>query len=100
MNQNSRKLEAKKDGKPCYSIWLEPDFVKLTEALKELHPENRKLCIVTDSAVAKLYAEPVKKILEECCKKVSLYVFPAGEEHKTLDTVRSLYEHLDRKSVV
>ncbi len=98
MNQNSRKLEVKKDGKPCYSIWLEPDFVKLTEALKELHPENRKLCIVTDSAVAKLYAEPVKKILEECCKKVSLYVFPAGEEHKTLDTVRSLYEHLIREA--
>lgn len=98
MNQNSRKLDVKKDGKPCYSIWLEPDFIKLPQALKELCPENRKLCIVADSTVANLYAKPVKKILEQCCKKVSLYVFPAGEEYKTLDTVRSLYEHLIREA--
>ena len=27
-------------------------------------------------------------------RKLSIFVFPAGEEHKTLDTVRNLYEYL------
>lgn len=97
MNQNSRKLDVKKDGAYCYSIRLEPDLAGLSEALSELHPANRKICIVADSTVAGLYADAVRKVLEECCRQVSLYVFPAGEEHKTLDTVRGLYEYLIRE---
>jgi 3-dehydroquinate synthase len=60
---------------------------------------------VTDDAVAPLYAEELKQVLESCCKKVSLFVFKTGESNKTLDTVRALYEHLilekfDRKDML
>lgn len=98
-------IDVKRDGKYSYSIYLEPDFGRLAEALRPLKTENRKLCIVSDSTVAELYAGPLQKVLEDVCAEVSLFVFPAGEEHKTLDTVRNLYEHLilnqfDRKDML
>lgn len=105
MNHKNRKIDINRDGKYCYSICLEPDFLALPEALTSFHMSGRKLCIVTDSAVEKLYAAELKKVLEGCCAKVSVFIFPAGEEHKTLDTVRTLYEHLilnqfDRKDML
>ena len=52
-----------------------------------------------------MYLEEVREILAGCCSRVSVFTFPAGEEHKNLDTVRALYEHLieehfDRKDVL
>ena len=103
---NEKKiLEVKKDGVYSYSIYLEPDFQGLKEALLPRQTEKKKLCIVTDTNVLALYAEALKDVLENCCKEVTVFSFPAGEEHKTLDTVRSLYEHLilhhyDRKDLL
>ncbi len=103
---NEKKiLEVKKDGVYSYSIYLEPDFQGLKEALLPLQTEKKKLCIVTDTNVLALYAEALKDVLENCCKEVTVFSFPAGEEHKTLDTVRNLYEHLilhhyDRKDLL
>ncbi|MBS6395546.1 MAG: 3-dehydroquinate synthase [Clostridiales bacterium] len=99
------KIQVKRDGSCSYTIWLEPDFEHLAEALEPFHTEKKKLCIVTDSTVDQLYTEALKKKLEEICGSVSLFVFPAGEEHKTLYTVRDLYEHLilekfDRKDML
>lgn len=103
--RSSRKLEVKRDGRACYEIWLEPDLQALPEALTALGVEKKRLCIVTDASVAELYAGRLREILTGCCAEVSLFVFPAGEEHKTLDTVRRLYEHLilhkyDRKDML
>ena len=105
MEKKTRKIDVKRDGRFCYRIWLEPDFENLAEALKELGTEKKKLCIVTDTSVAELYAGQLREVLQPCCKSVSLFVFPAGEEHKTLDTVRKLYEYLilekyDRKDML
>ena len=36
----------------------------------------------------------MESVIKPCCRQVISYVFPAGEEHKTLDTVRKLYETL------
>lgn len=99
------KIDVNRDGKYCYSIFLKPDFSYLGEALKSLDVEKRKLCIVSDSIVAELYADSLRKVLELSCAQVSLFVFPAGEANKTLDTVRKLYEHLilerfDRKDML
>lgn len=94
MNKAETKIDVKKDGKYSYSIWLEPDFGKLGSALKPLYTEHRKLCIVSDDTVAALYGDALKAALEPACAKVSLFTFPAGEASKTLDTVRTLYEHL------
>ena len=88
-----------------YAIYLEPDFQGLGYALADLETKERKICIVADSTTAELYLEPLKAALQGCCARVTSFVFPAGEEHKTLDTVRALYEHLilekfDRKDLL
>ena len=98
-------MDVKKDGQFCYHIYLEPDFAKLPEAVEPLNIKERKLCIVSDSTTAELYGAELKEILKETCTYVSMFVFPAGEVNKTLNTVRDLYEHLilekfDRKDML
>ena len=98
-------MDVKKDGQFCYHIYLEPDFAKLPEAVEPLNIKERKLCIVADSTTAELYGAELKEILKETCTYVSMFVFPAGELNKTLNTVRDLYEHLilekfDRKDML
>ena len=84
---------------------MEPSFEKLTEEVNKFHLSERKICIVTDTNVAPLYLEEVKERLSKCCKKISYFVIPAGEENKNLDTVKKIYEHLilehfDRKDML
>ena len=98
-------MDVKKDDQFCYHIYLEPDFAKLPEAVEPLNIKERKLCIVADSTTAELYGAELKEILKETCTYVSMFVFPAGEVNKTLNTVRDLYEHLilekfDRKDML
>ena len=105
MSEKGRVLPVRKDGAFCYSIVLEQSFEELAEQVCALQVEGRKICIVTDSQVGPLYADQVKKELEKVCRRVTVYTIPAGEAHKTLDTVRGVYEHLilehfDRKDLL
>ncbi len=100
-----RSLPVKRDGEFCYSIVLGQDFGKLSAEAQTLGIENRKICIVTDGRVGPLYGEEVRRELLKVCKDVFVYTVEAGEEHKTLDTVRGLYEylivnHFDRKDLL
>lgn len=79
---------------PVYNIVLETSFEKLEEQVTALGTSGKKLCIVTDSNVAGLYLEEVTARLKKCCREVHSFIFPAGEEHKNLDTVRDLYTRL------
>ena len=88
------RLDVKKDGQFCYSIRFERDFVYLAEEIAALGFQGHKLCVVTDSNVAPLYLETVKNELGKKFDKVFDFVIPAGEQHKTLDNVMKLYEHL------
>ncbi len=90
----SNCMAVSRDGKPIYNIVMEPDFKALKREVDKLGVGDRNLCIVTDSNVAAFYLNEVKDILEGCCKRVSVFTFPAGEEYKTLETVQKLYEHL------
>jgi len=99
------RISVCRDGLRIYDIVLEHSFRGLKAELKKLAIQDRKICIVTDSNVAGLYLDEVKEILAACCKNVSVFVFPAGEENKNLETVRKLYEHLiaenfDRKDML
>ncbi len=101
----SKRLNVYKDQKPIYDIVMEPSSEKLTEEVNKFHLSERKICIVTDTNVAPLYLEEVKERLSKCCKKISYFVIPAGEENKNLDTVKKIYEHLilehfDRKDML
>ena len=64
MSEEIKKALTVKTGqKTSYDIYLEENFDGITEAVKVLEPENRKICIVTDSTVASLYLTPVKAVL-------------------------------------
>ena len=88
------RLDVKKDGQFCYSICFGKDFSCLSEEIENLGFLGHKLCIVTDSNVAPIYLEVVKRTLEEKFEQVCTFILPAGEQNKTLDNVKKLYEHL------
>lgn len=83
-----------RSGAPIYDIALEPDFGRLRHEVSALGTAGKRICVVTDSNVANLYAEEVRELLSGVCRQTEVFVFPAGEEQKNLDTVRRLYEFL------
>ncbi|MDE7277945.1 MAG: 3-dehydroquinate synthase [Lachnospiraceae bacterium] len=101
----ANRLTINYEKKPCYDIVFASDFSGLLEELQDFNIEERKTAIIADSNTVSLYGEEVKSILEGHCKKVILYSFPAGEAHKTLDTVKDIYKTLieekyDRKDLL
>lgn len=77
------------------------EHIKTALKLKE-DPEtgklkNKKICIVTDKNVDPLYAgekQPLMQSLRNAGFDVHKYVFPGGEEHKSLSTVEKILEYL------
>lgn len=101
----SERITINYEKKPCYDIVFEKDFCELLQELEKLGISERKVCVITDSHVAGLYGDEVMEILTNHCKKNVLYQFTAGEENKTLDTVRGAYQFLieekfDRKDLL
>lgn len=90
----SERITINYEKKPCYDIVFSKSFDSLGDELEKLNIYERKICIITDSIVAKLYAEPIMQLLEGKCKKIILHIFPAGEANKTLDTVKAAYKVL------
>lgn len=95
----SNRLAINKDKKFCYDIVLEHDFSKLPEELTRLEWDlkEKKACIVTDSNVEKFYGKELVNLLSPLFDRVELFSFPAGEEHKNLETVQNLYTVLIEK---
>lgn len=101
----SDRMTVHQNGHAIYEIVMEKSFGRLEEELKSLNTVGRKLCIVTDSNVAPLYLEEVKRAVGSVGSQTDVFLFEAGEEYKTLDTVRNLYELLiqhkyDRKDML
>jgi len=90
----AQRLPILYDKKPCYDIVFSQSFDDLWFDLEEIGIGERKIMIVTDSNVRPLYAEALCKELSEKCTKCSIFSFPAGEENKTLDTVKEAYKQL------
>lgn len=80
--------------KPCYDIVYTKDFALLADELEALDTSERKIAVIADSNTQKLFGIQVMEELAKCCKKVIMYVFPAGEKSKTLDTVKDIYKAL------
>ena len=73
--------------------------------LETLQATERRICIITDSNVEKLYVHEILNQIKDKCKKAEVFSFPAGEANKTLDTVREIYaflikENFDRKDLL
>ncbi len=86
------------DHAPLYPILLEESFDGLRSLVHSLHMDGRKICLVSDSNVAPLYAKEVLGLLEKEGFFCVSFTFPAGEASKNLDTVAALYEFLIENS--
>ena len=65
----------------------------------------RRVIMVSDENVMPLYGQDVRRSLERAGFTPHVVTLPAGEEHKTLDVVRGLYDefiaaHIDRQTPV
>ena len=101
----SRIINVLYQNKPCYDIYIEDSFGALVDALEPFALADRKVCIVTDSNVNPLYGAEVEDMIGAISGECVRYVFPAGEESKTLDTVKEIYEflignHFNRKDLL
>lgn len=88
-----------------YPIYFAHSFNDLEKAVEENGLSGRKLCIITDSNVSKIYTEKIKSALENYFESVFVYTFDAGEKSKNLNTISDFYSfflenHIDRKTVV
>lgn len=81
------------DNQSSYEIHMEPGILgRCGEEIRPLLPRAVRALVITDSNVAPLYGETVRASLEQAGFAAALHIFPAGEEHKTLDTVAAMLE--------
>ena len=87
-------IEVKKDRRFAYRIWPSSSFDALAQRMEELDCADRRIAVITDSNVEKLYLDEVTEALRPVCRSISGYVIPAGEPNKNLDEIRKIYVHL------
>lgn len=88
-----------------YPIYIKNNFDELLNAFKNISLYNKKICIITDTNVEKIYIKEILDILEGNFSKICYYSFKAGEQSKNLDTINKFYEFLlnnqfDRQSAI
>ena len=94
LEAKQNRLTICQNKKPCYDILYAADFGMLGEECDRLACANRRAAIITDSHVAPLYAAQLQEALNGHVAASLVYEIPAGEEYKTLDTVRDIYRFL------
>ena len=79
-------------GENGYDILIERGLLESAgEYIRKITKANKAL-VITDTNVAKLYGDRVKKSLEENGFETFLFSFPAGETSKNLSTVTDMIE--------
>lgn len=101
----AKRMTVNVPGRVNYDIVIRDDFHTLAEELEVFEIAAKKLCIITDSNVGALYADTLVKELASHCREIHVFTFPAGEEHKNLNTVQDAYRFLiahrfDRKDML
>ncbi len=91
--------------KPCYDIVFENDFSLLKDEIEKLGFKDRKIAIITDSNVEKLFKNDICDLLSGISDTVVSYSIPAGENNKNLDEIKKIYEflierHFDRHDLL
>lgn len=94
---NTERISIFFEKKPCYDILFSQNFDDLFPELEQLDVQKKKICIITDSVVEKMYGGDLLKRLDNVCQKAVLFSFPSGEENKNLDTVKDIYTFLIRE---
>ena len=82
-----------------YDIIIEKGIIadcgKYIKAVKEC----RKICLISDTNVFPIYGDTVKTSLEDEGYEVCTYIYPAGEESKTTDTVIKMVEFMSQNEL-
>lgn len=95
-------ITIKRDSKPIYDIKFSDSYEFIKDSIDRDAIKGRKVCVVSDSNVSGLYYNQVKSAIEPLgVSKCISYVFDAGEDNKTTDTIFALIEvlikeHFDR----
>lgn len=77
-----------------YPVLIAPDAIsELPRAIERLDPKPTHILLVGDSNTLPLYGERVQKALG---KTIPTFEIPAGEEHKTLTTISSIWEAMGK----
>lgn len=83
-----------------YDIVITEGFRELETLLEPILKDDnslkhvKKAALISDSNVYSLYGQEIKELLNGMGVRICSFVFPAGEESKTLDTVQDVYEFL------
>ncbi|MCR4587190.1 MAG: 3-dehydroquinate synthase [Lachnospiraceae bacterium] len=92
-------LPVKQGSKVLYDIVISDGMNEIHSRLEELGSKERTVVIITDSNVDPLYGDQMMKALKKDCKELLKFVIPAGEDHKNLATVETVYEFLIQNHV-
>ncbi len=79
---------------PGYDIVITEGMPELSSYLDALSVRDRKVLIITDSTVGKLYLNEVTDAVSSSFAGVYSCVIPAGEENKNLDRIRDILNTL------
>ena len=101
----ANRITVNYNDKPCYDIVFTTDFSLLKDEITGLGFKGRKIAIITDSNVEKLYASEIANCLSGEFDTVVTYAIPAGEEHKNIDEIKKVYDfllerHFDRHDLL
>lgn len=104
-DEMAKRITVATPARTDYDIVIRDDFRALADELKAFDIASKRLCIITDSNVGKLYGDSVRELLTACCREVHIFTFPAGEASKNLNTVQDAYRFLiahklDRKDML
>lgn len=88
------RLTIRLNDTPAYDICLYDSFDALPEEISSLNKNYKRVCIVTDTNVEKLYSEALGEALRPSFDTLIIHSIPAGEQNKTLDNIRDIYVHL------
>jgi len=80
-------------GERSYPIYIGRGLFANGELITR-HINAKKVMLVTNTTVEKLYLEQVKQSLESAGKQVDCTILPDGEVYKTLDTLNLIFDGL------
>lgn len=82
-----------------YNIIIKAGILNSSGELLKSITNAKRICIVSDSNVSKLYAEKVRTSLIKSGFNTSLFIFKAGETSKRLSTINDMYSFFCKNSL-
>lgn len=77
-----------------YTIYIQRDILSIVGEYLKKNYKNKKIAIITDSNLEKLYGENFNKILHDKGFITKTVVVKPGEESKSIDTLKEVYSEL------